>query len=191
MSAAASIERAAAGELPAWSVVSERRRAHISRVALLMQGWAESLQLPESESARWRAAAWLHDALRDESPAQLREQVPPELRELPDRLLHGPAAAARLRAEGCDDDALLDAVAFHTIGSERLDRLGRALYLADFLEPGRSFSPAWRAALRARMPGALDDVLRAVVRARIEHVLAAGSTMRAETLAFWNALAAE
>lgn len=188
MSAVASIDAAADGELPAWAVVSAPRRDHIRRVATLMDEWAARLGLDAEERRRWRAAAWLHDALRDAAPDDLRPGVPEWARELPGPILHGPAVAARLEAEGAADRELLDAVAYHTLGHPALGRLGRALYLADFLEPGRPFEPAWRASLRARMPDALDDVLREVVAATIAHLLRSGRTMRPETMAFWNAI---
>jgi HD superfamily phosphohydrolase YqeK len=62
------------------------------------------------------------------------------------------------------------------------------LYLADFLEPGRGFDPVLRAALRARMPSALDTVLRRVVAARLGWLLETGRAIRPESLAFWNSL---
>lgn len=189
MSGGDSIERAAAGEPPAWARVGPARRGHVCRVVALLEEWAVRSGLGEAERRRWRAAGWLHDALRDAEPAELRDLVPAWARDLPGPLLHGPAAAARLEAEGVRDRALLDAVAYHTIGHPGLDRLGRALYLADFLEPGRSFEPAWRAALRARMPRAFDAVLTEVVAARLGHLLATGRPIRPESAAFWNAIA--
>ena len=187
----ASIAAAARGELPEWAVVKPKRRAHIERVARLMDEWSAALRLHDGERARWRAAAWLHDALRDEDGAALRALVPEKTRDWPGPLLHGPACAARLRSEGCEDGEILDAVAYHTLGNERLGRIGRALYLADFLEPGRDFSVEWRAALRSRMPDELDDVLVDVVAARIEHLVHDHGTVRPETLAFWNSLVSQ
>src|SRR5262245_13727675 len=181
------IARCAAGELPTWACVSPTRLAHIERVAELLTSWAETIA-PEHVGL-WRAAAWLHDALRDADPATLRESVDPGFREWPVALLHGPVAATRVREEQPDAPvSLLNAVAYHTVGSSRLDMLGRALYLADFLEPGRQFSPVWRAMLRARMPTAFDSVLEEVARARIAHILNVGSTLRPETIEFWNAI---
>jgi HD superfamily phosphohydrolase YqeK len=184
-----SVARAAAGELPEWSVAGTERREHIARVAALMDEWSELLGLPPEERDRWRAAAWLHDALREAPADDLRHHVPPMMRDLPGPLLHGPATAARLRAEGCTDESLLNAVAYHTLGHAKLDRVGHALYLADFLEPGRSFSPTWRASLRARMPQGMEEVLVETVRSRIEHLLRQGATVRPETLSFWNSIA--
>jgi 2-amino-4-hydroxy-6-hydroxymethyldihydropteridine diphosphokinase len=185
------LEAAAAGRLPDWARAGEARRAHIARVAELMDRWAAELDLPAGERGRWRAAAWLHDALREAPADELRPLAGPEFDGLPGKLLHGPAAAARLRNEGVRDEPLLAAIAYHTLGDAGFDALGRALYAADFLEPGRSFRPVWRAVLRARMPHALDDVARAIVSARIQHLLESGNPVHPRTIGFWNTLAGE
>lgn len=183
------VERSARGELPAWAVVSEPRLRHMERVASLLGEWADKLGLDAPERMRWVAVGYLHDAMRDAPPDGLRARVPPALADLPDRILHGPAAAERLRVEGVADGELLRAVAYHTLGHPALGRLGRALYAADFLEPGRELRDEWRAKLRARMPGDLDGVVREVVGARITYLVGRSRAVRPETAAFWNALA--
>ena len=180
-----------AGRLPSWTVASDARRAHMRRVAHLLDEWAAGLGLEDAERMRWRGAACLHDSLRDEDPEALRPRVPPDLAPLPGPLLHGPAAAERLRIEGVVDGELLLAIAFHTVGDPRLGLMGRLLYAADFLEPGRPFLSEWRAGLRARMPGELDDVVFTIVRARIVNLLERGTTILPRTTAFWNALVEE
>jgi 2-amino-4-hydroxy-6-hydroxymethyldihydropteridine diphosphokinase len=168
---------AARGVLPEWARASEKRRAHIGRVAALLGEWAAGL-------GRWLAAGWLHDVLREAPPEELRPLVPEAFRTLPAKLLHGPAAAERLAGEA--DAELLDAIRYHTLGSARFGRLGRALYLADFLEPGRRYEPEWTADLRARMPHDLDAVMREVVRARVRHVEESGSVLHPETRALYE-----
>lgn len=176
------VRAAARGELPDWARASEKRRAHIARVAGLMGDWADSLGLPDDERTRWLATGWLHDVLRECPPDELRPLVPEAFRALPGKLLHGPAAAERLAGDA--DPEMLDAIRYHTLGSARFGTLGRALYLADFLEPGRRYEPEWTASLRARMPGDMDAVLREVVQARVAHVQESGSTLHPETQAF-------
>ena len=183
-SLSAVVRAAARGELPEWARASEKRRAHIGRVAALLGEWAQGLGLPEHERTRWLAAGWLHDVLREAHPDELRPLVPEEFRELPGKLLHGPAAAERLAGQA--DPELLDAIRYHTLGSARFGRLGRALYLADFLEPGRRYEPEWTAALRARMPHDLDGVMREVVEARVRHVTESGSILHPETRALYE-----
>lgn len=176
------VDEAANGRLPEWAQAKPKRREHVARVAALMREWAMALGLPADEVARWSAAGYLHDALRDADPDELRPAVPPAFRDLPGKLLHGPAAAERLAGEA--DDELRDAIRYHTLGSPRFGALGRALYLADFLEPGRTFDPQWTASLRRRMPREMDAVLREVVEARVGHVARNGGTLHPETTAF-------
>jgi len=185
------VAAAADGHLPDWAVARAGRRDHMERVATLLDSWAAGLGLSPEERARWRSVGYLHDALRDEAPDALRGLVPEELRSLPGPVLHGPAAAARLRSAGVEDEDLLAAVALHTIGGAELGRLGRALYAADFLEPGRSFLEEWRESLRARMPADLDAVVLELVRARIGHLLERGMSVPWRTVAFWNGLVEE
>lgn len=178
------VRAAAKGELPEWAHASPPRHRHMGRVAELMAEWTAALRLQEADRIRWLAAAWLHDGFREAHPEQLRDMVPPELRDLPDPLLHGPAAAARLAGEA--DEELLNAIRYHTIGHPDLDLLGRALFLADFLEPGRDFEVRWREQLRRRMPHDMDEVLAEVLQARIRHLLEIRKPIRPETAAFWS-----
>jgi HD superfamily phosphohydrolase YqeK len=128
-----------------------------------------------TERARWLKAAYLHDALRDAA--------------LGDKLAHGPAAADRATREGETDQGVLDAVRYHTVGYAGWDDVGRMLYLADFLEPGRAFAADERRALARRVPQERDAVLKEVVRWRIEWVLRSGWPLARETVDLWNALA--
>jgi len=185
---AALLEEAAEGRLPDWAQVSRQRRSHVERVAALMGEWADTLGLGDEETRRWKATGYLHDALRDADPDSLRPLVPQTFRHLTGKLLHGPAAAEKLRQEGIDDESLLTAVAYHTIGHVQLDDLGRALFIADYIEPGRKYEPARLSRLRARMPADRDAVLVEVLRSRMERLLGEGRGMRAETAMFWNSI---
>ncbi|HSD32821.1 MAG TPA: HD domain-containing protein [Gemmatimonadales bacterium] len=155
--------------------MTAERRAHIERVAGLLAQWAATLGVPAAEAERWRRAAWLHDALRD-APAAT-------------ELEHGPLCADRLVRDGERDRGLLDAVRYHSLGYAGWDDVGRMLYLADYLEPGRRFDAPLRTALRERMPGEHEAVLREVARRRIEWMLRSSWALKPETVEFWNALA--
>lgn len=157
------------------------------RVGALMAEWAAALGLPQAEIARWQRTGLLHDCLRDAPPEHLRSEVPAQFRALSAAVLHGPAAAERL-ADSIDRE-MADAIRFHTLGYAGWDRLGCALYLADYLEPGRKWDPEGRAGLRARVPGEFDEVLREVVAERLLRLLTQGKPVRAESVAFWNRLA--
>lgn len=183
------VRAAANGELPDWARAGAERREHIARVADLLEEWAAALGLPPDERTRWRAAGWLHDSLRDGDPAELRSLLAPPLDDVADNIVHGPAAAAMIGSDA--DDELRDAVRYHTLGHPSLGRLGRALYLADFLEPGRKSEAKRRAKLREKMPGKMNKVLRKVVARRIRYLLDDKKPIRPETAAFWSDLVAD
>lgn len=106
-------------------------------------------------------------------------------------MLHGPAASELLRVEGVMDGSFLMAVAYHTLGHPGLGPAARALYAADFLEPGRDIRNEWRGGLRSRMPHDAEAVVREILSARIVHLLDTGRPIRPETAAFWNQMARE
>jgi HD superfamily phosphohydrolase YqeK len=174
--------------LPEWAVVSPERLRHIQRVAELASGWAEQMGIPDSERHRWLRAIWLHDALRDAAPAELEKWAastngPPELR-------HGPASAAHAKAEGETDRGVLDAVRYHSLGLAEWDMVGRILYCADYLEPGRDFDRDLRAELAQLLPEDPGGVLRQVARIRLIHIIQTGWPVLEPTVRFWNSLAA-
>lgn len=174
--------------LPAWAQVSAKRRAHIERVAALAAEWAARMRVPEPERERWLRAAWLHDALRDADEATVerwapRASGPPELR-------HGAASAARAAAEGESDQGVLDAVRYHSFGHAGWDMVGRVLYCADYLEPGRAFKREWRAELAVRFPEDPAGVVRAVATDRLRHLVDSGWPIPEPTVGFWNNIVA-
>jgi 2-amino-4-hydroxy-6-hydroxymethyldihydropteridine diphosphokinase len=184
MSDAASTSAAAA--LPRWAVVTPRRREHVARVTGLLVQWATELRLAPDEAAAWRDAGLLHDALRDLDEPELRRLAADETSDV--NVLHGPAAPrgspprAR-RARRCSTPCATTRSAARPWG-----RVGRALYMADYLEPGRKFARGDRAFLAAHAAHDFDGVFRQVVRQRLEWTLREGKGLHASTVAMWNAV---
>jgi HD superfamily phosphohydrolase YqeK len=161
-------------ELPAWARVGRRRRAHIRRVVAILEEWAVEMGVPEAERERWLRAAWLHDALKD---ARLATGVS-----------HGAAAADRAVRDGEADRGVLDAVRYHSLGYARWDQVGRMLYLADHLEPGRRGGRKRRAKLAKRVPRDCEGVLREIVSEEMRARLKNGRPVDPLTLEFWNSV---
>ena len=180
MSVAASIE------LPDWAQASAPRRAHIARVTALLVGWADALELPDADRAAWRDAGRLHDALRDAPERELRALSGEDT--MPAGMLHGPAVATLLEREGEQRTAVLDAIRWHTVGNASWDRTGRALYMADYLEPGRPFARADRGYLAAQVPNDFDGTFRQVVQHRLDRALSEGHELYPQTVALWNSV---
>jgi HD superfamily phosphohydrolase YqeK len=173
---------------PAWAELSAERRAHVERVAALLRAWAAASGVPDGERDRWLRAAYLHDALRD-ADGTLLARLAPDAWGVP-ALRHGPAAARKARDAGETDGGVLDAVCYHSVGYAGWDRVGRMLYLADYLEPGRAFQQAERRSLAARVPGDPDAVLVEVAAARLRWDIGNGHPLIKESVEFWNALVA-
>jgi len=134
------------------------------------------MDVGEREKARWLRAVYLHDALRNAKPES--------------GMQHGPNAAERAEREGERDRGVLDAVRYHTIGYAGWDDVGRMLYLADFLEPGRAFKRWKRRSWARRVPKERDAVLREVAAMRLRQVIKSGWPLPKESVDFWNSLAA-
>ncbi|HEY6828016.1 MAG TPA: HD domain-containing protein [Gemmatimonadaceae bacterium] len=172
--------------LPTWAKVSDKRRKHIARVTTLLMQWADEIGIDEHERRDWMHAGLLHDALRDADEAELRALAQDPVRE--EELLHGPAVANLLATSANVSAPALLAIRYHTVGSPDWDRTGKALYMADFLEPGRSFAHSDRAFLARQVPHDFDGVFRQVLRARLEYALREGYTLFPETVGLWNAV---
>jgi len=177
---------AASIELPAWAQVTAARREHIARVTALLVGWAHALGLTDEACRAWRDAGMWHDAMRDAGEAELRAWARDGT--LPVGLLHGPAAANRLAHDGEARREVIEAIRWHTIGSDAWGQTGRALYMADYLEPGRAFSRADRAYLAAQVPVDFDGTFRQVVRHRLDWSLREGHELYPTAVALWNSV---
>lgn len=176
-------------DFPPWAVLKPKRKEHVRRVAALLDRWADRMAIDGGERDRWLKAAILHDALRDASKSSLKE-----LSDEPDwpvSLWHGPAAAVRAQRDGENDPGVLSAVKYHSVGHHSWDRVGRMLYLADYLEPGRRFKPKRRAKLADQVPADPGQVLRKVVQDRLAWNVRSGLPLRPESVEFWNCLLRE
>ncbi len=172
--------------LPSWSQVTGSRSVHIQRVARLAARWADEMSVSPEERDRWIRAVALHDSLKEAPQSQLSALVT-------DRwgvpsLLHGPAAAVLAEQHGETDHAVLDAVRYHSVGFAGWEVVGKVLYLADFLEPGRPFHTDAHEELAAAVPQDVDGVLRSVAAERITGQIAQGLVLLPETVEFWNSI---
>ena len=116
-----------------------------------------------------RIAALLHDCTKKlELPEQLAlcKQYGIELDELEQKalkLLHSKTGAAIARDVFGVEDAVYDAILYHTTGKPDMTRLEKILYLADYIEPSRDF------------PGV--EALRKAVYEDLDHGLLLGLSM--------------
>jgi len=123
--------------------VSGERLAHTYRV---VEAARRLGQIYGADADQVATAALLHDYAKPMKPAQLLAAaerlglpVDPVERSQP-HLLHGPVAAGLLAEQGLvTDPDVLKAIAGHTTGRAGMSLLEKIIFLADYVEPGRSF----------------------------------------------------
>jgi predicted HD superfamily hydrolase involved in NAD metabolism len=116
---------------------------HVQSVARLMLTFAEEVGITDEQAV---TAGLLHDLCKplkkEEMVARAKAfGITEDLDNL--NLLHGPVGAETCRAElGVTDEAVLDAIRYHTTGRGDWNLVGCALYVADFAEPLRTIPEA-------------------------------------------------
>jgi predicted HD superfamily hydrolase involved in NAD metabolism len=148
-----------------------------------------------SAARKARVAAMIHDIARTwPAQAQLdfmaaRElTVSAEERQAP-VLLHARVGAQLAREDfGVDDPEMLRAIEHHTIAVPGMSDLEKILYIADTIEPSRTFPG--RGALEAAAFRSLDEGMLACIESSLDHLKRTGGTVAPQTLALYNQLVA-
>lgn len=105
-------------------------------------------------------------------------------REVPD-LLHAPVGAFLLEKElGVDDENIIQAVKFHTLGSPLMNDLDKIIYLADMIEPGRDYPAMQR--LNCLAFRELDEAMLFGIESTIKYCLEAKRMLHPRTIEVWN-----
>ncbi|MBX5465547.1 MAG: bis(5'-nucleosyl)-tetraphosphatase (symmetrical) YqeK [Clostridia bacterium] len=174
-----------------WLEWAERLRARVSPPRYYHSlGVADTAVLL---AARWgvdperaRLAGLLHDwarELTDEETAAVARRFG-----LPERaggyrtaLLHGPVAAALLREEmGFEDEVVLEAIELHTVGRPGMSRLARVVWLADSIEPTRSYPGVEE--LRRQACESLEEAMASALRSSIRFLRSQGALIEGDSL---------
>jgi predicted HD superfamily hydrolase involved in NAD metabolism len=121
--------------------ISDKRFAHLKRCAETAEILCRRNGLDEKKGAE---AALLHDVARECSDEKIlrlagsRYDLITEERDNP-LLVHGKAAAAMIARDlGIEDEDILEAAACHTTGCPEMGPIARVVFIADYIEPGRT-----------------------------------------------------
>ena len=136
-------------------------------------------------------AGLLHDCARDCSKEELLGYctqyciIPDDVLLLQPELLHGRVGAFLARDVYCvDSPQVLEAISSHTMGSPGMDMLACIVFLADYIEPARSFP-----GVEAIREEAFKDLKKAMligIEGTISSILAKGSLLHPDTVATRN-----
>lgn len=138
-------------------------------------------------------AGLLHDCAREKTMAELIQYVraegiePDEMSMSMRELLHGPAAVYICRKTfNINDEEVLSAIRYHTIGKVNMTLLEKIIFLADYIEPSRDFKGVKK--LRDLAYSDLDGALLAAFDSTIEYILAKKAYIHIDTIAARNYL---
>lgn len=172
--------------LPKW--VSGERLQHVMGV------YETALELAARFGADQQAAALaalLHDIAKEwDGPDLLRAArefgiLVDIVEEHQPGLLHGPVGAELARREfGVTDDGVLQAIRLHTTGDRGMTTLDQVIFLADLIEPGRTFSGVED--LRQLAASDLPGAVLAALRLNLEYMMRRGWLIHARSVAAYN-----
>jgi len=146
------------------------------------------------DTGKARLAAMMHDIARVWSEEQLvdymrlhRLSISAAERSAPS-LLHARIGAHIAQTQfGVDDPDVLGAIERHTVAVPGMSTLQKILYIADTIEPSRSF--ALQPELARKADRSLDEGLLACIRSSLEYLQSRGIPPAPETLALERELA--
>lgn len=138
-----------------------------------------------------KLAGLLHDVAREVPKNELlpRTQafgiVVNDIEEAEPVLLHAPLGARLAQTEfGIDDAEILQAIILHTTGGKGMTILDKIIYLADVIEPGRSFKGVNQIRKVARID--LDKALLAAIDQSLDYLIKGCGVIHPATIAARN-----
>jgi predicted HD superfamily hydrolase involved in NAD metabolism len=169
--------------------LGEEAFAHSQRTADMAADIAVAYGV-DSDAAR--ISALLHDWDRELSSEQLLQSADDAGLEIcaADRrvpyLLHARTAAAELRREFPDlPSQVSDAIERHTVGALEMTPLDMVLFLADMLEPARSWAGIHE--VRARVGvDSLETLFAVAYKRSVTHLVEGARVIHPDTVAVWN-----
>ncbi|HOR86022.1 MAG TPA: bis(5'-nucleosyl)-tetraphosphatase (symmetrical) YqeK [Bacillota bacterium] len=164
--------------------ISPKRYIHSINASITAKKLAE---FHECDAGKAEIAGLVHDCARDmdislQLDCLVKEGiVADDLTLTAKELLHGPAAVHICRRVfGIEDEEILMAVRYHTTGRQGMSLLEKIIYLADFIEPGRSFEGIKE--LRCLAFDNLDKALLLAFNSAIKYIISKNGLIHADTI---------
>ena len=169
--------------------LTEKRYKHTLGV---METAVELAEKYGADVRKAELAAIFHDYAKfrpkDEMERIIMEQgMDPLLLHFHSELWHAPVGAYLVRTEaGLEDEEILRAIERHTSGKPGMTLLDKVIYVADYIEPGRSFNGVEEVRELARHD--LDKAMLQAVKNTISFLLSKGSPIFPDTFHTYNDL---
>ncbi|MGT2926081.1 bis(5'-nucleosyl)-tetraphosphatase (symmetrical) YqeK [Streptococcus cuniculipharyngis] len=168
--------------------LSPKRLAHCLRVEEASIDLAKRYGLDETKAG---LAGLLHDyakELADQDFLTLidQHQLDPALKAWNNNVWHGLLGPYVIQAElGLTDADILQAIAYHTVGSSQMTDLDKVVYVADYIECGRDFPGVDQAREIAKI--SLNQAVAYETAATVAYLAQKGMPIYPQTLDTYNA----
>lgn len=139
-----------------------------------------------------KLAAALHDFAKNWPAEKLKDYIikndlPEDLLDHHKELWHGPVGANVAKKEfGISDSEVLGAIRYHTTGRAQMSKVEMIVYLADYIEPGRSFPGL--AEVRVTSKESLPRACGQVARNTLLYLVQRNNTVHPDSLHAYNDL---
>lgn len=169
--------------------LSQKRYQHTKRVLTTALELAQRYDVDEEETM---LAAVFHDYAKyrplDEMSHIIKQNdLPLDLLSFHHELWHGPVASILVETEiGITNQQVKDAIYWHTTGRGNMSELEKVVYLADYIEPGRSFPGL--SLIQQKAKEDLDEACFMAVRNTIQFLLERERLIYPETINMYNHL---
>ncbi len=166
------------------SIMIPARFDHSKRVAQTAVKLAQKYGI---DTKKVELASLFHDCARDLPREELLKKakkfgiVIGVIEKIKPDLLHGPVGSYIAKEEyNIGDEDICSAIYYHTTGKENMSRLEKVIYLADYMEPNRSFESVEAIRLMAFI--SLDSSLLYALDNSIIHLLKRGLPIHPRTV---------
>lgn len=169
--------------------LTEHRYIHTIGVADTALKLAENTDVDKN---RLELAAIFHDYAKFRDKQEMRgiirkEKLDPDFLLYGDELLHAPAGSFLVEKEiGIEDEEILSAITWHTTGRQDMTMMDKILFLADYIEPNRSFPGVDE--VRELSASSLDEAIIKALTNTIEFLMKKKQPVYPGTLATYNQL---
>lgn len=168
--------------------LSEKRYAHTLRVTEVALELAEVYDAPAKKVHK---AAMLHDYLKEKSAKKLAKIIREsgesvDVLSYHDSLWHGPAAAIVVQDDfAVTDPSIIHAIRYHTTGRAEMDLVEQIVFIADYIEPARSFSGIED--IRKLAYTDIEEAIRMALARTMIHLIKRGASLHPKTVSAYNA----
>lgn len=169
--------------------LTEARFQHSVRVA---ETAVKLAKLYDASEEKAELAAVFHDYAKYRPLAELehwirKSALPKDLLHFHHELWHGPVGSLLIEAEhGIKDKEIQDAISCHTTGRANMSLMDKIIFVADYIEPGRSFPGV--EAVREKAWSNLTEACWMASRNTINHLMSKKATVYPDSFYAYNDL---